>query len=269
MNKVFKHICIIMMSFIFCSCVFLYKEGGSAYYSGNRYDLFRLALNSFPGPRQGRGASIDENTIETDEFGRELYIVNIYHAGEFYGWDKEINVNAAYVILQAHDSNKIYYYEDICFRLFDDDIGLDKSLLEGLKTDNDWNQPLHLEKCASRLYEGDFAGMSNLTFDYDAQKSIKNAFGKQYSITTDSKQSFISIIPITEDYSGKEIYGVRVNKDDKDTCFMVIYHPEKEFDMENNVLELTTVDFGEELHQFKIRNDWDFQRCPVEHGGQD
>lgn len=263
MNKDFKRIFIIVMSLLFCGCASLYKEGGSAYYSGNRYDLFRLALNSFPGPREGRGARIDENTIETDDFGRELYIVKIHHAGEFYGWNnKETNVNAAYMILQAHDNKKIYYYEDFCFKLFDENKGLDKSLLEELKADNDWNQPLYLEKCSSRLYEGDYAGMSNLTFDYDAQKGIKDAFGKQYSIKADSTDNFISIITITEDASGKELYGVRVNKNGKDKCFFVIYHPEKGIDMENNVLELTTLDFGEELHQLKLRNDWDFQKCP-------
>lgn len=267
MKNAYKLICILMILLLISGCSLLHKEGGSPYYSGTRYDLFRLALNSFPGPRQGLGVKIDESTIEKDDFGRELYVVKMMQASEYYQGDILIGVgtiDAAYVIAQAHDDQRVYYYEDICFRLFNSQSqkGIRQNLLEELKESNDWNQPLHLEKCASRLYEDDFAGMDNLTFDESAHTSIEDAFGKRYSIKAESEEGYISIIKITADASGKELYGVRVKKLDKNKCFMVIYHPGKKIDMESNVLELTTVDFGEELHQLKIRNDWDFERCP-------
>jgi hypothetical protein len=258
--KKFFRLCVILAALLaLFGCVrvinwLIPSEEHSPYYIGNRYDLFRVALNSFPGPRQGRGTKIDETLIETDEYGRELFIIKLFQAGEYYQGDilAEVDeVNSAYVVCQAHDDTKVYYYEDLCFKLFNDKIGIEPNLLKELKTENDWNQPLAPEKCSSRLYASDFAGMSNLSFDYDAQMCIEDLF--------DGK-CFIS--PITEDASGKQLYGVRVKNDDQNMCYLVIYHPGKAIEMESDVLKLESIDFGKELHKLKIHNGWNFTDCP-------
>lgn len=256
MKRSLRIIALIAVLCLLTNCLLLQKEGDSPYYNGNRYDLYRLALNSFPGPREGLGVRIDETLIEMDDYGREMYIVKIHHAGIFYHntiTNDDSQVNAAYMIAQSHDDKKIYYYEDLCFKMFDDREGIEQSLLEELKTENDWNKPMHMEKCSSRLYEDDFAGMENLTFNYNAWSSISNAFGKE------SKKS-----AITQDASGKELYGVCVERNGKKESYLVIYHPGKEIDMENGTLKLSSFDFGSELHRFKIQNDWDFFDCPGE-----
>ena len=252
--KRYRHIIILLSIMCFLvGCTLLHKEGDSPYYSGNRYDLYRLALNSFPGPREGRGAIIDETSIEKDDYGRELYIIQFHHAGWFY-YDtivNDSNVNAAYVISQGHDDQRVYYYEDLCFKLFDDSENIQRSLLEEMKMGNDWNKPINKDKCSSRLYTDDFAGMQNLTFNYDAWKSISSLFGKESQICA-----------ITEDASGKELYGVCVEKDGIKASYLVIYHPGKEIDIEKDTLKLSSFDFGTELHEFKTQHDWDFINCP-------
>ena len=253
MKKAFYLLVLVVTLLMISGCVLLHKEGASPYYHGNRYDLFRLALNSFPGPRFGLGVTIKNASIEKDSYGRELYVVRMDHAKGFYGE----GINAAYVISQAHDDEekRIYYYEDICFKLFIFDKGLDDVLLKELKEDNDWNQPINMDKCSSRSFANDFAGMDNLSFNYSAYVSIEKAFGE------DIKDS---ICPITMDVLGKELYSVMVEKNGERKSYLVIYHPGQRISIESNCLELTNIDdvLGNELHQFKIRNEWVFFDCP-------
>ena len=128
--------------------------------------------------------------------------------------------------------------------------------MKTLKEDNDWNQPINMDKCSSRSFAGDFAGMENLSFNYTAFVSIEKAFGEE--IIKDS------IHPITMDVSGKELYSVRVEKNGERKSYLVIFHPGQRVRINSNCLELTNIDddLGNELHQFKIRNDWVFFDCP-------
>ena len=36
----------------------------------------------------------------------------------------------------------------------------------------------------------------------------------------------------------------------------------KSVDPEKGIMELTSLDYGQELHELKIRNGWDFTDCP-------
>ena len=254
MKRSLQILSLITVLCLLTGCFVFHKEGDSPYYYGNRYDLFRLALNSFPGPREGLGARIDETFIETDNYGREMYIIEIHHAGWFYHntiTNDDSKVNAAYAISQMHDDKKIYYYEDFCFKLFDNNDGLQQSLLEELKIENDCNKPIQMERCSSRLYEDDFAGMENLRFNYNAWSSILNIFGKESQICA-----------ITEDANGKELYGVCIEKNGEKDSYFVIYNPETGIDPDYGIMELKSLDFGEELHELKIRNGWNFTDCP-------
>lgn len=227
----------------------------SSAYSGRYFDLFQTMINSVPGPIEDIGPFMDKEYYEEDDYGRKLIVAYFKWSSWFYISDISNDLyvpNAICVVLQQRDEKKIYYYEDRCFFLFEEKKGFDTERLDQLKAINDWNKPLVLEECSSRLYGDVYAGMRGMLNNHTARSCIDEVFNNKS----------IRKVPVTQDATGKILYAVSVEENDIPKSYFVIYHPVYKLDPEKNVMAVTHWDFGEELHEFKIQNGWDFTHCP-------
>ena len=88
-----------------------------------------------------KGGSFNCKVTQRDDFGRVLFLyetVNVITG----------NQEKAYVICQRMDSDRVYFYEDICYEsLADGTADLDQ-----LKLVNDWGKPLNTEAMSGRKY---------------------------------------------------------------------------------------------------------------------
>ncbi len=237
---------------------------GSSDYAGQRTDLYRVALYSFPvGEKFNR---IKEDRIETDAYGRTLFYLEISPNNDFYPYTPDRDLIAA-IIMQKSDRESIWFYEDECFILDityntenEKDFIFDQEKLNELKIINDWNQPFHPEKCSTRPYfpDGD---------DYDGMKMVSNyvevAEGiRRYTKKTEDKQQYgiIDISRLSGDKEGRALYSVsfRENKTTPTEHFFVISDPEGGSVTEKNILAVDSLDFNKELHELKVQNDWVF-----------
>ena len=230
----------------------------------NRPDLYTLAACSFVGPRIGLSNrnrdSLVEATIEMDQYGRELVTVWNPNAG-FYdltGGEEE----SAFVpflvkvILQKHDDKKIYYYEDYCF-LMETEKGFSQESIEAFKTKNDWDKPIKTEKCSSRFYDNykDINLGEWKNPDAGIERSVVRSFSNFKTVLVD---------PVDADSIGKILCGVLAfDEQGLYKSYYAIYDPAtKGVDSDKGMMELTSLDFGQELHELKILNGWNFTACP-------
>ena len=228
----------------------------------DRQDLYYTAAYSLAGPNVGLAAQHQEKNveadIETDQYGRELFTVWI---SKFVFYDltgrgdyTTFRPGKAKVILQKHDDEKIYYYEDFCFLLESED-GFPTDKIDALKERNDWGMPLQEEKCSSRFY-GVHWDWGVLVYQWDSKKEkrIQACF-----------PGSVRVYPVVADKNGKILCGVRTYLEETDLykSYYVIYDPViKGVDPEKGIMELKSLDFGQELHELKIRNGWNFTDCP-------
>ncbi len=226
----------------------------------DRPDLYYTAAYSLAGPNVGLSAKNRdkdvEADIETDQYGRELFTVWI-SGFVFYdltgrGDYSAFRPHKVKVILQKHDEKRIYYYEDFCFLLESED-GFPTDKIDALKEKNDWGLPLREEKCSSRFY-GNFGDKLIDHWDREKEESIQARF-----------PGSVTVYPVVSDKEGKILCGVCTYLEEADLfkSYYVIYDPViKSVDPEKGIMELTSLDYGQELHELKIRNGWDFTDCP-------
>ena len=223
--------------------------------------MYQTAAYNFPGPLVDMAIVAGSNNIKdvkSDSFGRKMFTVWIPSSMTFYAIDcgvKDMSFRPrrAKVIMQGSDEKNIFFYEDYCF-LLETEKGFPKQSVEELMERNDWNRPLQSEKMSSRLSGDVFEGMDS-SFERKDQEYIESLF---------PNIKVVRILHINEDYNGKMLLGINTYDETNDrlTNYFMIYDQETSVDIENNLMELTTLDFGEELHQFKIQNNWDFVDCP-------
>ncbi len=228
-----------------------------------RQKMYLTASYSFVGPREDHSLVTGNKRIKnvkTDSYGRKMFTVWISSAMNFYAINcgiKDISFkpSRAMVIMQGSDDEKIYFYEDYCF-LLETEEGFLQQKVDELMERNDWNKPLQPEKMSSRLSGDEFEGMTNIiTVGRKEQEVIELLF---------PTVKVVRICPINEDYNGKVLLGINTYDEasDRFTSYFMIYDQETDVDRKENVIELTTLDFGDEMHQFKIQNNWDFIDCP-------
>ncbi len=253
-------------------CAFLL---GCSKTTKNRSSMFMTAAYSFVGPYEGLNVvqrEINVNETEKDQYGRELFMIRIPSDYEFYDTFSEktrvvydVNGNKrmagfrpseAIVIIQKYDNQHIYYYEDNCFLLETKD-GFSLESVEELKQRNDWDKPLQLDECSIRLNGEMYEGMTAILWDHYSRSAISNLFSGRECL----------LYSVVEDADGRQLFGVCVKgeRPDEDRSYFVIYDPSLQgIDPEKGVMELTSLDFSEELHELKLRNNWNFTDCPGE-----
>jgi hypothetical protein len=257
-----KHGYLILLVFILMlvGCGML---NGSPDYTGQRTDLYRLGLYNIPlGEKFNK---IDEESIETDAYGRTMFYLIISPNNEFYPYSADQETVAAF-ILQKSDKESIWFYEDDCY-IFGTNSNwknpvyiFDQEKLEELKTRNDWNQPFNSEKCSSRPYYpngNDYDGMEISFSNVEIAEGIRRYTQKK----EDKHTGIINISPVNCDKNGKVLCAVsfRENKTSQIEHFFVISDPEGGGITEKNILAVDSLDFNKELHELKVKNDWAFE----------
>ncbi len=144
-----KIVCIailILLLMPLVSCSFNYQKQEA---------LFVVAKVSLPGNRiwDLKGTDTKVEILEEDSQGRILYSCKTknYITGK-----KE----TAILVLQKYDRKHAYFYEDVCYILFD----ANKDEIAQLKKQNDWNKPLNESKMSRRAAKASFDHV--LIFDY-------------------------------------------------------------------------------------------------------
>lgn len=236
---------LVIISLILCGCS-----------NTDHLDLYLTATYSFPGPAEDQAATLRTSIIkdiETDDYGRQMCTVWIPRLNFYYingGTNKEgfFIPTKVKIILQHSDETHIYYYEDACF-LFGSADGFTAESIEQLKKRNDWNQPLIIEKCSAASSNKIYDGMDHIKWNNASITLIKKTF-----------DSIVEWLPVMEDQNGKELYGVYTydKANDLFQSYFVIVDPQNGIDPNHGVMKLTSLDFGEELHNFKIQNHWTF-----------
>lgn len=133
----------------------------------DRDDLFVLFAQTVPFLLEHSSdphRDIEIYPIETDEYGRTLGIMQFNQ--------KERNPlfgeNAVYCVLQSGSEKESCFYEDVCCIMVENGADPGEAIAQ-LKQNNDWNQPLALEKCLQIPIEYCAqAGVYETSFDYSA-----------------------------------------------------------------------------------------------------
>jgi len=135
MKKVLK----ILLCVFLIICIGACSRRGSITQTG-RSDVQRIVINSVPYVQLG-DETLDLIWLkETDQYGRELFH---YETGK---WD-------IWVICQKSENEYVYYYEDDCYYVSENDIPIPDNKLTQLKLQNDWNKPLDNSKMTSVCFE--------------------------------------------------------------------------------------------------------------------
>ena len=110
--------------------------------------IYVCATYSVPGMHctDRRGAGLEYEVVEEDEYGRIL----IKYSAEFMLSQQR---ETAYVIMQKHDGERVYYYENVNWV-----IGTEAD--QTFKENNDWGIPLNEEKMTERKVE--LGGLSGI-----------------------------------------------------------------------------------------------------------
>lgn len=110
-----------------------------------------------------KGTETSCEIIETDKYDRIMYY---YTAPSFISGNKE----RAVVICQKITSDSVYFYENVCFEIVNDNY----CDFEELKLQNDWNKPLDNSKMSYRNIQVSFDNViiTESIVDIDIVKSL-------------------------------------------------------------------------------------------------
>ena len=199
------------------------------------------------------------------------------------------NVHSALVVLQAHKDNKIYFYEDYCFRVIPSDGLSDLEKAEFLAR-NDWNEPIQEGKMSSRT---DSLSTNIITSDDSLFDIIDMAFPNRVlfdHLIQDDNGNWLIWITEQEGYSQWQA-KIKENLEEKDqqmddyplqeksfiemanscirkesekqaeykTWIVIWPSPSENFDFEKDAMLVDTLDFGPALHKFKLAHSWVFE----------
>lgn len=182
-----------------------------------------------------KGGSFDCKVTQRDDFGRVLFLyetVNVITG----------NQEKAYVICQRMDSDRVYFYEDICYdSLADGTAGLDQ-----LKLVNDWGKPLNTEAMSGRKYRisFDLFLMMDSETDYnELRKAVCTALDLQ-------KQQVKSLVILDANPAGQELYFLSVEGGES---YLVLLAEDA------SVFWVDTEDLSQsQIHTFKQESGWVF-----------
>ena len=97
------------------------------------------AYYSVPGFFEPDVKGVNQEFVETDNFGRNLIYIKKYN-------EISKTSESAYVIIQKYENSVVYFYENINYMFINDT----NKTLDDLKKANDWNSALNESKLSSR-----------------------------------------------------------------------------------------------------------------------
>jgi len=242
-----------LISFMFSNCaVSIYSQFATGEYDGDYPELYSIGINSILGAKgyinQGYGKWLSEiQIIEKDNFGRVLFHYCEYNRVS----------SRSFIISQKNDMEHSYYYPNYNFisnfggEFSDDEIEL-------LKTKNDWNMPVNIDKCVKVSIVRQKTGGPVRT-------SIIRRFFRE-ALGNDAKYDspkFNFFIKDNYNRSMYVAYGARGSNryfDPKQMTRRVVvlfFQPNGLYDKEIGIMELTDLNnYQDDLKAFKLRNNW-------------
>lgn len=237
-------VCLILTVMFFCGCS--YK------YTGDYPDLYSVAINSIlwnNGHSYGADRAIDAeiDIIEKDDYGRTLYTYyEKYYAGA------EISFSAL-LIAQSSADGYIYFYEDYNFiikkqELYSSNkISFTQEEIDNIKTLNDWNKELNLEKCIKKVI-----AVTKCEIPYEVQ-TLEEKIIDNFDLGDKNYNLFIDYL--TDDNNGNFIiYGSIIKFNAEDIYFAAIVNS-----AENKIAYFVPeniYNYREEFITFKTENGW-------------
>lgn len=187
-----------------------------------------------------KGTATSYDIIETDQYGRVLL-----RTQSKYAFTDQIE--QVLIILQKKASERIYFYEDICYLLFDPT----EEEIDQFKQQNDWNDEINETKLSSRLIRVTFDMYLINPYDEPSWTDIIQSFCDEISII----DSQITASTRTDINSlGKELFWFKVRlKEGEDVFYWVI----ADKDATVKPMQISNVDEPTEgLAAFKSENNW-------------
>lgn len=235
-----------------CSWACAYKE-----YSGDYPDLYAVAINSvlwINGYSWTADFHCDPQIekIDEDNYGRVIFS---YRERYYKGSDSNICFSAL-IICQASNKDEVFYYEDVCYIVKEQvnytpepDKEFDAEEIDYLKSINDWDKELDLEKCLRREITKTKA---EIPFEKELKERIANEFDTQKTAV------YMDYLTNNSDDSKFIIYGYIWKSESDGICFVGLI--EKEND---SIAKLKTFvpsdvyDYQTEFLEFKQANGWE------------
>ena len=246
-NKIAVMLCLTLIIMLFSGC-------GYKGYSGKDTDLFTEAVNSVlwnVGHSSGADRFKDSEikVIEKDGYGRTLYT---YYEKYYVGTELSFT---ALLIAQHSSDGFVYYYEDCNFiikeqeRYSSETVNFTQEEISKLKTENDWDSEINLEKCIKKEISKTkqkipYNGQTITDKAAEKFNLVEREYQSQlYHLTTDYGDNFIAYGAIRSRYENDSYiyFVVLINSSNNEIKFLV---PENVYD------------YRQELINFKAENGW-------------
>ena len=185
-----------------------------------------------------KGDSYTCEIKETDSFGRILFAYMAYN---------QLKQEKAmfWVICQRTSADSVFFYEDICYMPATEDV----SCLGALKTRNDWEQPLDMEKATERPI--------NISFDLFLQSGTKldaTTVKETFCRMADLKDSVIQDFGlIDENRAGQALYIALAGE----KKYLVLSN--ENYDLKWAALHEASA-YEEQAVAFKQQNEWIYSK---------
>ena len=246
-------------------CAIFLNMGTPGPYTGNETALFTMATFSIPDCNQ-IGTKIE--IVDTDDHGRVLYQIRMGTSPIFYSCFGEESPLFAFAICQHYDDEKVYYYEDDCWMIFEKAEDFSLTDQEQLKERNDWNLELNYGKMTEKTIipkerQGHKNRISNLqeeNWQFE-NHTAKEAFIQQISI---SKDDCVFPAIVDEDGDGRILLTVVVEQFndggviDASSVRAYLEMIDTKAKEENTIIEeiIDPAHIWVQMKEFKNRNHW-------------
>ena len=241
-------------------------------YAGKNPELFKVGAHNIIGSLSRY--STDTSIVETDSYGRVLFFY-YFRSNVFLDICNGFFVAAC--IAQKSDDEMVYFYEDICVKVFAYDshmlLGgnvpetlqyIPEEDIEMLKEENDWERPLNDELMSSRPIDGLVYDARNkgIYGDIDARDAFLKMFPQP-------EERYLDFVLVGVDEDGKSVYYFRTldviiangetTRIEHDS-YIMLFNKDGSFDPENSVMPIDDIlNCQSIIHELKVKNGWKFK----------
>ena len=241
---------LLMLLLIF---VTILSSCGYSGYSGNRSDLYSVAINSvlyLNGYSWTADYQCDANIeiIEVDNYGRTIFSYSEKHY-------KGSNISfSALIVCQKSTEKEVFFYEDINYiikeqKLYSKDVEkFTDDEIAYLKSINDWNKEINYDKCIRKEISKTKPKIPN-------EKEIHDLLVEKFTLVNGEYSLFMDYLTSNTDEQKYIVYGYIRKSDKEGICFIGLVEA-------NDFIDLTIIvpsnvyNYKTEFVEFKKINNW-------------
>lgn len=249
-----------------CNCVTNFGFEPSAVYKGDNMDLYTIAACSI----LGADVPSEIRIIEKDQFNRILFEVRFWKEGihSFYFQKPLENTPLyAYVISQKSDIDRVYFYEDECWAVFEKTEDFTETEKAALKERNDWDKPIDETRLSSRhIIEKGQSKIDNDWF-YENGVAVLNTINSITSSIALNEGDYLHSSCLDIDANGKSVFIIWIvhtdalpdnqSKENRCTAYFVMINKDGSYSAATYRAEINNLrQYWIELKDFKTINHW-------------